>query len=270
MFLLFDKYIGEGKVFEALVVGQNLVNKNCTIHTAIKYIDYLIKLSDESSLLSQKLSYINRADTILEYFAENAELNEAAVTFIKEYKGIIESHRSSVSEQIQAEENAIRVSKEKYNSEALALIERLANNIATSTDEAALNRILDNIKKVDASIETAYLTAEQSKEYERLTTKCSDAVTKKIKDLEEEKNRDYNIRAVEAFDKAFRLFKNAETSNNMDRIITDFLSFDASRLTAETMLYYNHVYSFIFSKLSDEEKFAFTKKAILLQKRSKQ
>ena len=270
MLQLFDKYAREGKVFEALVIGQNIVNKYCDIQSAIKYIDYLIKLSDESNLLSQKLSYINRADTVLEYFSENAQLNESAVVFIKEYKGIIESRRSLVSEQIQAEENAVRVSKEKYNSEALALIERLANNIATATNEATLNRILDNIKKVDGSIETAYLTAEQSKEYERLTNKCSDAVTKKINDLEEEKNRDYNIRAVEAFDKAFRLFKNAETSNNMDKIITEFLSFDASRLTTETMIYYNHVYSFIFSKLSDEEKFAFTKKAILLQKRSKQ
>ena len=39
--------------------------------------------------------------------------------------------------------------------------------------------------------------------------------------------------------------------------------------TTETMIYYNHVYSFIFSKLSDEERFAFTKKAIILQKRRK-
>lgn len=270
MHQLFDKYVSEGKVFEALIVGQNIMNKNCSIQTAIKYIDYLMKLSDESSLLSQKLSYINRADTILEYFAENAELNEAAVMFIREYKGQIESRRSRISEQIQYEEDAVRASKEKYNAESLALIEKLANSILAVTDESTLNKLVDNIRRVDEAIETDYLTPEQRKEYERLTAKCSEAVSKKLKDIEEAKNREYNIRAVEAFDKAFKLFKNADAGANTERIIADFLSFDASRLTPETMLYYNHVYSFIFSKLSDEEKFAFTKKAILMQKRSKQ
>lgn len=269
MYQLFGKYVSEGKVFEALVVGQNLINKNCDIHTATKYINYLLKLSDEASFMTQKLSYVNRADTILEYFAENAELNEATVMFIREYKGQIESRRSMISEQIQSEEDAVRASKEKYNAESLTLIEKLANSILAVTDESALNKLVDNIRRVDEAIETDYLTPEQRKEYGRLTAKCSEVVSKKLKDIEEAKNREYNIHAVEAFDKAFRLFKNADTGANTERIIADFLSFDASRLTSETMLYYNHVYSFIFSKLSDEEKFAFTKKAILMQKRSK-
>jgi len=233
------------------------------------YLDYLIRLSDAASSPSKKLAYIDRADTVLEYFSENALLNEGVVSSIKEYKERLEERRSAVAEEIAAKERDAALSGEKYNADALSLIERLADNILSVTDEESLNRIVDNVKRVDKSIETEFLTDEQAIEYERLTAKCQDAVTKKLSALEEERNRDYNLRAIEAFDKALRLIKNAETIETTEKIIIDFLSFDASRLTTETMIYYNHVYSFIFSKLSDEERFAFTKKAIILQKRSK-
>jgi hypothetical protein len=47
----------------------------------------------------------------------------------------------------------------------------------------------------------------------------------------------------------------------------ELFSYDASRLTNETLIYYNHVYNYILSKLNDEEKLTMTKLSIIAEKK---
>ena len=71
----------------------------------------------------------------------------------------------------------------------------------------------------------------------------------------------------EAYEKVFNMFKNNEVADSHKEVIKGLFSFDASRLYNETLVYYNHVYNYILNKLSDEDKFALTKYAILSEKR---
>ena len=267
MISLFNNCIKEGRIFEALILGQNIVNRKCEIVSTGKYIDFLLALSENASALSQKLAYLNRADSILDYFSENADLTESALDFIKGHKERIESRRSMISEQIQEKERVLMEKDIQFNTEAIGLISKLSDKLLTVSDEATMNKILEQIRQLDGKIKSDLLTAEQLNEYELLTKKCADAVTTKSKEFDSIKNADYNLRAVEAYERAFRMFKNADESIDISKTITELFSFDASRLSAETLLYYNHVYSYIFSKLDDKEKFAFTKAAIIYQKR---
>lgn len=266
---LFEDYIQKGRIFEALIVGQNLMRKSLDLRITGKYIDFLLKLSDKTELLNQKLAYINQADSTLDYYSLYADLSNEAMEFVKEYKEKIEGSRSFVSERIQTEENEARKKKIIYNNEAFDLIKKLYGKLRSNSDEDAINRILDNIRRVDESIEREYMTPEQVSEYEGLTRKLSDEVAKKLKELDDKKNAEYNLRAVDAYEKAFNMFKNADVTADVEKIVAEFFSFDSSRLSPETSMYYNHVYSFIFGKLNDEEKFAFTKKAIAYQMRGK-
>ena len=63
------------------------------------------------------------------------------------------------------------------------------------------------------------------------------------------------------------MIKNSKNLDNHIEIIKNMFSFDATRLFSETVIYYNQVYSYIFSVLSDEDKLALTKVAINSQKK---
>ena len=45
-------------------------------------------------------------------------------------------------------------------------------------------------------------------------------------------------------------------------VSSTLFAFDAGRLFNETLIYYNHVYSFIFGKLDDDGKLALTRYSI--------
>ena len=73
--------------------------------------------------------------------------------------------------------------------------------------------------------------------------------------------------AVEAFEKAFRSFKADESKfKNQTQLFslvsTTLFAYDAAKLFNETLIYYNHVYSYIFGRLDDEGKLALTKYSI--------
>ena len=97
--------------------------------------------------------------------------------------------------------------------------------------------------------------------------KILDIISEKMRQMERNKNTDYNKKAVEAFSSAFERFRKDEGKyKNQSQLFslasTTLFAFDASRLFNETLIYYNHVYSYIFSKLDDAGKLALTRYSI--------
>ena len=88
-----------------------------------------------------------------------------------------------------------------------------------------------------------------------------------MRELEYKKNVAYNKQAADSFAKAFNQFRNNESKyKNQTQLFslvsTTLFAYDASRLFNETLIYYNHVYSYIFSKLDDDGKLALTRFSI--------
>lgn len=70
-----------------------------------------------------------------------------------------------------------------------------------------------------------------------------------------------------AFNSAFTSFKNNESrykdkSQLLGLVSTTLFAYDAGRLFNETLIFYNHVYSYIFNKLDDNGKLELTKYSI--------
>ena len=77
-----------------------------------------------------------------------------------------------------------------------------------------------------------------------------------------------NLKAVQAYENVFNYFKNNNVVDGHKDIIKSMFEFDASMLFNETLIYYNHVYNYVLSKMNDEEKLLITKYAIMSEKKS--
>ena len=99
-----------------------------------------------------------------------------------------------------------------------------------------------------------------------LTKKSSEVVSVKMASFEKKRNRDYNLKAIESYERIFNMFKNRKVVGDHKEVLKGLFVYDASRLYNETLVYYNHVYNYVLNKLSDEEKFTMTKYAIMCEK----
>lgn len=108
------------------------------------------------------------------------------------------------------------------------------------------------IENLDTEINKAILKNYPSlyQKYQQITTKLTTSLMEKPS---EEKIKSYNLRAVESFRKAQNYFINNESSikkgQNLEEIIKYLGGWDLQYLSSPTQIYYQNVYSDIFSKL---------------------
>ena len=264
---LVSTYLSQGKIYEALLVAQNLAYKNCDKVNVEDYWKLLIHLTKETNDLMMASKYIERAKALLAFFSENVEIDEEMVDFLIDKRSQLDTISNELHQKVLSKEQEIFDNNASENSRCLSLIDRLADDISDTTDEDQYNKRLDQIRAIDSKIKKEFLRDDQKVEYERLTKKCAQIVSNRASFFELKKNIEYNNEAVQAYEKAYNFIKSGKEFDEHLDIIKSMFSFDASRLFSETLIYYNHVYSYIFSKLSDEEKLLFTKVAINLSKK---
>ena len=167
----------------------------------------------------------------------------------------------------QAKADRERTEIEHHNAGCLKKLYALKDKLQAASTQADFDVILAQIGQVDAEIIKNGLTNEQSDTYDALTKDHTDLISSKMRELEYKKNIAYNKQAADAFAKAFSQFRNNESKyKNQTQLFslvsTTLFAYDASRLFNETLIYYNHVYSYIFSKLDDDGKLALTRFSI--------
>jgi len=265
---LFLEYKNQGKFTKALLVGRNMVNKNPGDEECMTaYVDLLLSLADTLPSLQERKTFLGQASVTLSFYEENAELDEIILDNIEAYRERI----GAIATEIDAEENK-KYQEELYNSEKenenmikqLFSIKQKLMNAKNSVD---FNQLLKEISLVDAKIEHEYLTEQQKLYYDQLSKESTDIISAKMREFEHNSNIEYNKNAVEAYRQAFNEFKREENKyknyTQLQNLVSKTLfAFDASRLFNETLIYYNHVYSYIFGKLSDERRFDITKLSI--------
>lgn len=267
MINLFRQYVSKGNISEALLVGHNLLNKNRDNKDIFDlYFDFLLCLaSDKEAENGGK--YIQQAEAALTFFSENADMSEDVVHYIQTKEEDLIQVYSVIEEERKEKEIELLRAKIKANDDTLSSIKKFAGKLLEAGKKEELDNILEQIGKMDTEIEKEYLVERQQKEYQILTRQCSDSVSVKLKAFERKENVEYNLRAIEAYEKVFKYFKGNEVISEHKEVVKNLFAFDAARLFNETLVYYNHVYSYILSKLNDEEKFKLTKLAIVSEKK---
>lgn len=268
MLSLFEKYKNDGKITEALLVGRNLFNRNSWDEIIFSaYFEYLCTLAETLPSLADRINFAEQASVALAFYSENAELTSESVDTLSGQQQRIDVILSEI-ESTKAKRVAVeRAEIEAHNSECLKKLYSLKDEINRATTQDEFDKILVKIRETDTTMDKDEFTDEQSSIYESLTRDHTELISEKMHQLEHIKNIAYNKQAADAFASAFERFRKDENKyRNQSQLFllasTTLFAFDASRLFNETLIYYNHVYSYIFSKLDDDGKLALTRYSI--------
>lgn len=268
MLSLFEKYKNDGKITEALLVGRNLFNRNSGDEIIFSaYFEHLCTLAETLPSLADRINFAEQASLALAFYSENAELTSESVDTLSGQQQRIDVILSEI-ESTKAKRVAVeRAEIEAHNSECLKKLYSLKDEINRATTQDEFDKILVKIRETDTTMDKDEFTDEQSSIYESLTRDHTELISEKMHQLEHIKNIAYNKQAADAFASAFERFRKDENKyRNQSQLFllasTTLFAFDASRLFNETLIYYNHVYSYIFSKLDDDGKLALTRYSI--------
>ena len=268
MLTLFEEYKNSGKISDALLIGQNVFNKNPGNKTAFEaYFSYLCHLAENLPSPNDKMKFAEQAGVVLAFFSENANLDQEILAFISDQRARIDKINSDLDEEYRSKSEEYRKNIEQANSQSIKKLFSLKDRLLSATTQKDFEKILSEVGMVDSEISKDYLTSEQNETYEALTKEHTDIISEKMRELEYKKNVAYNKKAADAFADAFNKFKADESKyKNHTQLFTlaskTLFAYDASMLFNETLIYYNHVYSYIFSKLDDDGKLALTRYSI--------
>lgn len=275
-FDLFEKLFDRNDILEAHVIVRSLFNQNPgNQEVFVKYFDFLLKIGSWDIDLQTRKRYVGEAETSLVLFLDNTDITSDILTYMK----VCRNRLNEVSKTISAiEQNAYEESRKKLEAANNEIISGLAdwkNKIFSANSQNELDKYLIEVKRKEEELDKSVLTEEQVRLYEDMTRQYQELISEKMLELNVLTNKEYNRAAVKDLKYVFDGFcKNEEKYKNNHSelfILTakHMFSYDASRLFNESLIYYNHVYSYIFSKLDDDGKFALTRMSIDTQKHRK-
>ena len=251
--------------WDAQIVGKNLFCKypdSAEYFTA--YFDFCIKVAGYPVEVETCSFFLSEAELALNVFSEKVDMTEESLSFIQGKRAELIKVSSKVNEVIAKNDRAAYDQQVKANTDALTKLATLRDELLSVRTQEAFEATLSAIAVADNSLDKSIFTDNQASIYESLTRGYSELVSKKMAELAHDEDVKYNKEAAQAFKKAFTLFKADEGryknhDNNLYELVAKYLfAYDARRLFSETLIYYNHVYSYIFNKLDDDAKYRFT------------
>lgn len=268
MIELFNSYKNAGKISEALLIGRNIFNRNSGDNVVFDtYYDFLCTLAETLPSTDDRKVFAEQAGVTLAFFSENVEMSVDIVTDIVAYQNRLNTVIQTIETNEQASINAMHKDIYTKNNALLKKLYQVKSKLQNSTSQEQFDKVLLELSKVDAEIKKDFLSDEQGENYDTLTKEYTDLISSKMRVLEYKKNIEYNKSAAESFAKAFKQFQTDEGKyKNQNQLFTlaskTLFAYDASRLFNETLIYYNHVYAYIFNKLDDDGKLALTRYSI--------
>ena len=265
---LFEKYRSAGNDEAALMVANNEFNKAPGDKAAFEqYFSFVCSLGTSLPSLLDRQAALDKAAVALEYFKENAELDEKLVERILAKQTSLEDCYEALAREDNELMKKQALDVENENNTVLKRLFDLRDELQEVKTRDAFDDVLNRIRLEDGKLDQDAFTEEQKRVYDTLSRAHTSLITGKTAELEREENMDYNSRAVSFFADAFSKFKKDENryTKNEDALKsladTYLFAFDANRLLPATVAYYNYIYQYIFDKLSEDGKLFLTRLA---------
>ena len=265
---LFEKYRSAGNDEAALMVANNEFNKAPGDKAAFEqYFSFVCSLGTSLPSLLDRQAALDKAAVALEYFKENAELDEKLVEWILAKQTSLEDCYEALAREDNELMKKQALGVENENNTVLKRLFDLRDELQEVKTRDAFDDVLNRIRLEDGKLDQDAFTEEQKRVYDTLSRAHTSLITGKTAELEREENMDYNSRAVSFFADAFSKFKKDENryTKNEDALKsladTYLFAFDANRLLPATVAYYNYIYQYIFDKLSEDGKLFLTRLA---------
>lgn len=270
---LFQEFITKNDVWQANLLIKNIFNKNIENRDVFQtFYEFNIKIANWNLDIPTRKLFLEQASSSVIFFSENALLTSDVIEMVYACQNEVDNIRNEITriEQIQIDRRVEDAKKEQ--SELILKLTEYKFALGKSRNQQEFNTLLEKIKVVEEQIDVSFLTEMDEKLYKELTMDYPNIINQKLNEFEKVKVKEYNKKAVSDFYQVFNEFKQNEDKYKtsmieLKRLVrTRLFSYDAGRLLNETIIYYNHVYSYIFGKLDEEGKYNLTELAIELEK----
>lgn len=270
---LFQEFITKNEIWQANLLIKNIFNKNIENRDVFQtFYEFSIKIANWNLDIPTRKMFLEQASSAVIFFSENALLTSDVIEMVYACQNEVDNIRNEITriEQIQIDRRVEDAKKEQ--SELILKLTEYKFALGKSRNQQEFNTLLEKIKVVEEQIDVSFLAEMDEKLYKELTMDYPNIINQKLNEFEKVKVKEYNKKAVSDFYQVFNEFKQNEDKYKtsmleLKRLVrTRLFSYDAGRLLNETIIYYNHVYSYIFGKLDEEGKYNLTELAIELEK----
>lgn len=242
-----------------------------------KYFRLLLERAKEANSLEEKNSWTEEADLTLSVFCEKAKLSGKVIMDVELYQKELGDELDKVDElmdkQVEKENNIQEGERKKIEQENkyyLGKLTDLLGEIETVYEQSAFDLRLNRLAEYEGKLNKECFTEDQRRQYDSLTKDFSKVVSKKVNELNTLAEKNYNFQALNEFHYVYEEYKGNEKKykeySDLKKLVSRLFRFTGSRLTTEVQLYYNQVYSYIFGKLNDEDKFKLTALSLQVSK----
>lgn len=271
---LFSQLIEKNDFWSANLLLKNSFNRNVEdVESFKRFFDFSLKVARWNINLDSRITFLEQAKSGLIIFSENVDINDDILKLIQScQKEIAATH-----EDIEKIEQELVVKKnneiQQNNINLLSKLIDCKMPLQNCSTQEQFHELLIDIKNTEELIQVSYLDVEQKSLFDDLTKEYPELIKNKLNEIERKRLREYNKTAVAEFNAVFGKFKNNEDKykNNLvelKRLVANRLFiFEADQLYNETLIFYNHVYSYIFGSLDEEGKYRLTELAIDTEKK---
>lgn len=270
---LFDRYFEQNDVWKANILIKNIFNKNTDNQSVFQnYFEFCMKIASWNIDIHTREMFLDQASSAIIFFSENTSLTPDLLDMIQICQQEIDEIRQQILEVEKIQFDKKLEATKKQQTEYLRQLTEYKYALEQSKDQSEFNEFLEKVKSVEEQINDSILDDSELQLYEDLTKDYPNVIAKKMTEFERLKVKSYNQKAVKDFHDVFEKFKQNEDQfktniYELKRLVgRKLFSYNASQLLNETLIYYNHVYSYIFSKLDNEGKYRLTELAIEMEK----
>ncbi|NMI05789.1 hypothetical protein HF638_17575 [Paenibacillus sp. SZ31] len=266
---LFEEKVASNEIWDAHTIIKNLYNRNVGDTDLFqRYFNFCCMVAGWDIELDTRNYFLDEASTALIVHAENTTIDAKQLAVIKACREGLDIIRGELS----AIQNALvqkyaRETQAKNNATLKDLAE-LKGELSRASNQEAFDRVLLTLTEIENQLVKEELTEDQNSLYDRMTKEYSALISDKLTKLAIASNTEYNRNAVKEFKFVFDSFQKNESMytrsiEKLDILVSSRLfAFDPARLFNETLVYYNHIYSYIFCKLDEDGKFRLTQISI--------
>ncbi|PLT33628.1 hypothetical protein [Bacillus sp. V5-8f] len=270
-----EELINNNDIYSANILLKNIFSKNVSDPLVFnKFFEFCMKISRWNIDLPSRTMFLDQADSALIFFSENTDITRETLEIIQKCQAEITEVKKEISSVHYIQEDKIVDELIEKNKECLLKLTEYKFKLQKCNNQNSFQELLKRIEFTENNIQKDLLEESQQKLYEELTKDYQQIISQKLNEFERLKVKAYNKKAVQDYYYVFQEFKRDEEKhkNNfveLKRLVGRRLfCYDANQLYSETMIYYNNVYSYIFSKLDDEGKYRLTELAIDTEKKS--
>ena len=259
----FNLYL-KNDIMTAQVIAKNLF---CKVPSDIKlfnsYFSFCTGVIDKKTdcTLEECQYFLAEAELALRIFSEKCEITKMSLKVIDKCNETIQKKIDIINELINEQQKKQELEATKLNNQFFNDLCRKIHQLYSCYSD----KLAEEIASLDNKLNKELFSKDQIKQYKIQSERLSGIVARRIR----EQNVSYNKIALESYEDALKKFisdsayKKEKERGRLQWLLKDKL-FDYKQeiLFPETLVYYNYVYSYIFSKLDNEGKKFMTKCAI--------